>query len=262
MVFETSLGARPTRRQRLLNGWLFGAGVDVRRHVLDGAAHRARLHRRRHDLRRWPRPRGTRGAGRHVAGDRPAGRPHARRDRQVLVPVRWRPAGEHGDRTGGWPADRHRPASAASSSSRGSCSSSASRSPGRRRSRAHGWSAAGARRPAGAPHGVIALAAIVVVIVLAAVAPKGRRPESTYHGRRRAGGRRAGDHEPRTCRRGSSLERHLEATRTIEPDHEPRHRAVARERHRRQRRAVRGQRRPSTRSRPRRPGWAFRSRSA
>ncbi len=26
MVFETSLGARPSRRQRFLNGWLFGAG--------------------------------------------------------------------------------------------------------------------------------------------------------------------------------------------------------------------------------------------
>ena len=26
MVFETSLGVRPSRRQRFINGWLFGAG--------------------------------------------------------------------------------------------------------------------------------------------------------------------------------------------------------------------------------------------
>ena len=75
------------------------------------------------------------------------------------------------------------------------------------------------RRPSasGAPHGVIALAAIVVVIVVAAIAPNGSQTGSTITIAAVQGGGEQGTSAEDVPSRVVT-ERHLEATRTIEPD--------------------------------------------
>jgi apolipoprotein N-acyltransferase len=75
------------------------------------------------------------------------------------------------------------------------------------------------RRPSatGAPHGVIALAAIVVVIVIAAVAPQGSRTGRTITIAAVQGGGEQGTRATDVPSRVVT-ERHLEATRSIEAD--------------------------------------------
>ena len=144
---------------------------------------------------------------RAVACDRPAGRAHARRGRPVLVPVRWRSARQ--------PRHLARPAV---------------RSLGIARVGGVilltwvvfqlGFALAGPaptvprlvrrRRPSatGAPHGVIALAAIVVVHRPRRRRPAGVADRTHDHDRRRAGRRRAGH----PSRRRAVARRHSNAT--------------------------------------------------
>jgi apolipoprotein N-acyltransferase len=75
------------------------------------------------------------------------------------------------------------------------------------------------RRPSasGAPHGMIALAAIIVVIVVAAIAPNGSRTGGTITIAAVQGGGEQGTSAEDVPSRVVT-ERHLEATQTIEPD--------------------------------------------
>ena len=93
MLFEIALGATPTRRERFLLGYLFGAGwmylgmgwmIQL---TLPGYLVAGSIYALYHAVAARHRAR------RPVAGDRPAGRPHARRGTALLVPVRRRAAG-------------------------------------------------------------------------------------------------------------------------------------------------------------------------
>ena len=192
-------------------------------------------------------------ADRAVAGDRAAGRAHAGRGAALLVPVRRRAAGQPRHLPGQRPAGRDRPRRRRDPASRGSCSSSASRSaPLRRRRRARRQPRLD-RRSAGSR-------AVVVVLAVSFVAPARHRHRPHARRRRRPGRRRAGHAARSTCRRRVVTERHLEATRTIEPD--PTLDLVLWPENVDRRRRLRDQRAAARRSPPRRPGSACRSPSA
>ena len=213
MVFETSLGVRPSRRQRFLNGWLFGAGwmfvgmcwmvqLTVPGYIAAGV-----IYASAHGLAALASPTGN---------WRVIGRPAAHTLVEIIrfsfpfggVPLASMAIAQAGgpllviSRVGGpilltWVVFQL------------------------------GFALAGPapkvprlvrrRRPSatGAPHGVLALAAIVVVIILAAVAPQGSSTGRTYTIAVVQGGgeqgTRADDVPARVV-----LDRHLEATRSIE----------------------------------------------
>ena len=233
--------------------------MDVRRDVLDGAAHRARLHRGGGDLRQRPRPRRPRVADRQLAGDRPAGCSHARRDHQVLVPVRRRPAGQHGDRPGGRSASRHLPR-------RGSHPPHLGRVPTRLRARRPGAEGAAAGPPPAAVGHRCAARRDRARRDRRRDHPRRGRSTRVEHGthvhdRRRAGGRRAGD--PSGRRAGTGRARTPSRSDAFDRSrYGSRSRAVAGERGRRERRAVRRKRSARRDRRRGRQARAYRSRSA
>ena len=215
MVFETSLGARPSRRQRFVNGWLFGAGwmfvgmcwmvqLTVPGYIAAGV-----IYASAHALAAVVAPTGR---------WRVIGRPAAHTLVEIIrfsfpfggVPLASLGISQAGGpllgiaRVGGvilltWVVFQL------------------------------GFAFAGPapkvpklvrrRRPSatGAPHGVIALAAIIVVIILAAVAPQGSRTGRTITIAAVQGGGEQGTRAEDVPAR-IVLERHLEATRSIEPD--------------------------------------------
>ena len=92
MLFEIALGDEPSRRQRFLLGYLFGAGwmylgmgwmVQL---TLPGYIIAGSVYALYHAVAALIAPDGP------WRRDRPAGRAHARRSPAVLVPVRWRAA--------------------------------------------------------------------------------------------------------------------------------------------------------------------------
>ena len=215
MLFEMSLGARPTRRQRLLRGWLFGAGwmyvgmwwmVQL---TAPGYIAAAAIFAGAHAVAELVAPAGT---------WRVIGRPAAHTIVELVrfsfpfggVPLASLGISQAGGpllglaRVGGvivitWVVFQL------------------------------GFALAGPapavpkmvrrRRPSasGAPHGLIALAAIGVVIVLAAAAPQGSRTGSTMTIAAVQGGGEQGTRADDVPSR-IVTERHLEATRSIEAD--------------------------------------------
>lgn len=215
MVFETSLGVRPAPRQRFVNGWLFGAGwmfvgmcwmvqLTVPGYIAAGA-----IFATAHALAALAAPTGT---------WRVIGRPAAHTLVEIVrfsfpfggVPLASMAISQAGGpliglaRLGGpilitWVVFQLGFALAGP----------APRVPKFVRR----------RRPSasGAPHGVIALGTIVVLLILAGVAPHGSRTGDTYTIAVVQGGGEQGTRAEDVPAR-IVLERHLEATRSIEPD--------------------------------------------
>ncbi len=218
MLFEVALGDAAARRATDAARLALRRRMDVPRDGVDGAADPARVPGRRQPCSPastcWPQ---LRGAGRAVAGDRASSGAHAGRGGAVLVPVRWRPAGDDGDVAGRRPARRRRPRRRRDPAHLG-------RVPARHRR----WSTSGAsvrdrRRGTSpgvraTPQAAIALGVIAVVASCSRpIAPQGSATGETLRVAAVQGGGEQGtsalEVPPRLV-----TERHLEATRSIPDD--------------------------------------------
>ncbi len=215
MLFETALGVRPTRRQRLVNGWLFGAAwmfvgmwwmvqLTVPGYIAAGAIF----------------------AGGHAAAAfvapggvwRVIGRPAAHTLVEIIrfsFPFGGVPLASLGIAQAGGPLIIIAGVGGVIlitwvvlqlGFALAGPAPTVPRMVRRRRPSA-----------SGAPHGLIALAAIIVVIVVAAIAPNGSQTGSTITVAAVQGGGEQGTSAEDVPSRVVT-ERHLEATRTIEPD--------------------------------------------
>ncbi|HEX4984382.1 MAG TPA: apolipoprotein N-acyltransferase [Ilumatobacteraceae bacterium] len=215
MLFETALGAHPTRRMRLIDGWLFGAAwmfvglcwmVQL---TVPGYIAASVIYASAHALAALAAPTGT---------WRVIGRPAAHTLVEVVrfsfpfggVPLASLGISQAGGpllgvaRVGGvilitWVVFQLGFALAGPSPT-------VPRLVRRRRPSA-----------SGASHGVVALAAIIIVIIIAAVAPQGSRTGSTITIAAVQGGGEQGTRAEDVPSR-IVTERHLEATQSIEPD--------------------------------------------